>query len=340
MITAQNDADGKKRPGRPPLSIVDKQRRLVSRLSAACTELEQRLTEQAQLFDLIRINFDRLSALLETLHERLNLARRIAQAEFTKNASEAKKYHSKLNSSRPLGITRSEWDFLVHEQFIAPGKPSLALELEYARLEVKRIHEERKLLDLEASDGSDVRAKGPQDSVPLPKNVGRPSSGHLGKLDRQLHTSLYQKRNLLRIERSKTQPSPPSSRGRPPLQLEKRIARLDDVIETCRALIADAESSLSTDELQRRLLKRLRDAASRVRLSTRQLTGSALVLQQTLLQRLEDNITIEASVLKQISAGELGMNIPQRELRATILEKNAAFDNDLCAKTVVEHYKA
>ena len=330
--TMSTPPERKKRPGRPPLPEIDKQRNLVRRLGAASSEIETKLIEHSRLDDLIRVDLHTATERLETLHARLHLARHVAHAELSGDEEQARQSRSELNAFRPLGVTLSGRDLIHEDNRHAPGKPRLALELEYARLEIQRISAERTLQALEANDDSN-NDEALQESEPsVKKNVGRPSTGNLGKLDRQLHIALYQKRDLKWNHRSVAPKK--GSRGRPQLPLETRIERLDEVIDTCRKLIAEGEQELIAEDLQRRLLKRLRDAAARVRASMRSGSGAALIHKKALLERLEEDIEIEADFLRKISSGDENTEKSLTDIRALVQIKTATFDDELYLKTV------
>lgn len=310
----------KKSQGRPALSPLEKQRRLVARLHENTIELEQEIeglsgcsTEDDEL---------QRHLLLSTFMQRMSFAREAAKFEHQGLSDEAKSLRQKLNLFRPLGMTEEAWNAIPDtEKKLAPGKPKMPKELELARIEIERDEELKKLREMEAEAGEEqthietLRARFGKTAV------GRPGKDMLGTLDKQLHIAFY-KRSALHPEREQKE------MGRPQKTYEERYAYFTSIIDHCRTEIANGESSLDLIQLQTRYLKRLRDKATRLRLRINKANGPQLVTLKIDLAVVEDKISLEIDLLNEYKANFGDYSISQLESRRNaVAKKIKAYDS-------------
>lgn len=311
----------KRSPGRPALTPLDKQRRLVARLHENADELLQALEDESGHFEFAEDD-PQHHLLLSTLHQRLSFAREVASHEHAGEKNAAKAIRQKLNLFRPLGLTEEEWNALPDSQRqLAPGKPKMPKELELARIEIERDEELEKLRELEAEYGDDESDIETLRAAHGKTQAGRPGKDILGALDRQMHTAFYKRRDL--------DPAPaPKSFGRPQKTYEERYAYFTSIIDHCRSEIEKAESKLNLIGLQLRYLKRLRDKATRTRLRINRASGPALVTLKLDLAVVEEQIQVEAGLLNEFQDNYITMSDSQIETRRnSVSKKIKAFDS-------------
>lgn len=311
----------KKSQGRPALSPLEKQRRLVARLHENADELLQELKDDAGHFEWAHDDPEH-HLLLSTLQQRLNFAREVAKHEHAGEKSAAKAIRQKLNLFRPLGFTEETWGALPDsEKRLAPGKPKMPKELELARIEIERDEELEKLRAMEEEEGeepSDIETLRARHGT---TQAGRPGKDILGMLDKQLRTAIYKRRDL-DPEREKKES------GRPQKSYKERYAYFTSIVDHCRNEIADAESKLNLVHLQLRLLKRLRYKANRIRLQIKTALGPTLITLKKELSVIEDQIQLEAGLLSDYQDNFLTMTDSQLQSRRTAVEKKIqAFDS-------------
>jgi len=303
----------KKSQGRPALSPLEKQRRLVARLFENCVDLELLLSEESG-----HENADEAEAilLLSTFNQRMSFAREVAQLERDDHPAEAKAVRQKLNLFRPQGFTEEVWNSLPDsEKRLAPGKPKMPKELELARLEIERDEELERLRGMESEFGeepSDVEALRAMHGK---TQIGRPGKDILGTLDKQLHTAFYKRRDLPRRAPEEV------VMGRPRKSYEERYDYFTSIIDNCRQQIAEAEDKLNLVDLQLRLLKRLRDRANRIRLQIKTSLGPALVVLKKDLAVVEDQIKVEVDILNDIQDNYITMSDGQIATRRNAVAK-------------------
>lgn len=310
----------KKSQGRPALSPLEKQRRFVARLHENLGELEREIEDESgHLFaedDLHR------HLLLSTFLQRLNFAREAAKFEHLGLKDESKAVRQKLNLFRPQGLTEEAWNALPDsEKRLAPGKPKMPKELEFARIEIERDEELEKLREMEAEFGeepSDIETLRAQHGK---TQIGRPGKDILGMLDKQLHVAFYKRRDLNPDREQNTS-------GRPQKSYEERYAYFTSIIDHCRAEIAAGESKLNLVDLQLRFLKRLRDRATRLRLQTKTALGPTLITLKKDLTIVEDQLQIEASLFNDYQDNYITMSDTQLESRRNaVAKKIKAYDS-------------
>jgi len=310
----------KKSQGRPALSPLEKQRRLVARLHENTMELEQEIeglsgysTEEDEL---------QRHLLLSTFMQRMSFAREAAKFEHQGKNDEAKAMRQKLNLFRPLGMTEEVWNALPDsEKRLAPGKPKMPKELELARIEIKRGDELEKLRAMEKEEGeeqSDIESLRTKHGK---TQVGRPGKDILGMLDKQLHTAIYKRRDLDPDREQKES-------GRPQKSYEERYGYFTSIIDHCRSEISKGESKLNLIHLQLRYLKRLRDKAARIRLRINRINGPEKVTLKLDLSVIEDQIQLEAGLLSDYQDNYITMTDSQLQSRRNAVEKKIkAFDS-------------
>lgn len=309
----------KKNQGRPSLSPIEKQRRLVARLFEHSSELELQLAEESghEIADKIE-----QTLLLSTYKQRLAFAREAAQHEHAGRTAEAKLVRQKLNLFRPLGLTEEAWNALPESyRRLAPGKPKMPKELELARVEIERNDELGKLHTLESEFGgeqSDIEALRAMHGN---TQVGRPAKDLLGTLDRQLHTAFYKRRDLLHRDEETRTPA----MGRPRKSYEERYAYFTSIVEHCRSQIEQEEGKLPLVPLQLRYIKRLRDRATRLRLEIKKIKPPLGQNFEALKQNLfvvEDQLKAEAHLLSEFQDNYITMSSRQIEsLRNSVSQK-------------------
>ncbi|HHM5016587.1 TPA: hypothetical protein ACRMAA_001999 [Pseudomonas aeruginosa] len=309
----------KKSQGRPALSSIEKQRRLVARLFENCADLELQLSEDSGHETAVDAE---ATLLLSTFNQRIAFAREVAQLERDDHPADAKAVRQKLNLFRPQGFTEEVWNSLPDsERRLAPGKPKMPKELEFARLEIERDEELHKLREMEAEFGeepSDIEALR---AIHGNTQVGRPSKDILGALDRQLHTAFYKRRDLSPVREQKVM-------GRRQKTYDERYAYFTSIIDHCRGEIHEAESKLDLVHLQLRLLKRLRDRANRIRLQIKTSLGPALIVLKKDLVIVEDQIRLEADILNDIQDNYITMSDSQITTRRNaVVKKINAIDS-------------
>ncbi|NMY14277.1 hypothetical protein HBN74_01720 [Pseudomonas sp. WS 5019] len=310
----------KKSQGRPALSPLEKQRRLVARLHENLAELEREIEEESGHL-LVDDDVQR-HLLLSTFLQRLNFAREAAKFEHEGLKDEAKSVRHKLNLFRPQGFTEEAWNALPDsEKRLAPGKPKMPKELELARIEIERDEELEKLRAMEEEEGEEQSDIETLRSRHGKTQVGRPGKDILGLLDKQMYTAYYKRRDL--------DPSPaPKAMGRPQKSYEERYAYFTSIIDHCRQEIAAGESKLNLVHLQLRYLKRLRDKATRIRLQIKTALGPTLITLKKDLSVIEDQIQLEASLLCDYQDNYITMTDSQLQSRRTAVEKKIqAFDS-------------
>ncbi len=310
----------KKSQGRPALSPLEKQRRLVARLHENTMELEQEIeglsgysTEEDEL---------QRHLLLSTFMQRMSFAREAAKFEHQGKSDEAKAVRQKLNLFRPLGMTEEVWNALPDsEKKLAPGKPKMPKELELARIEIERDDELQKLREMEAEAGEEqthietLRARFGKTAV------GRPGKDMLGTLDKQMHIAIYKRRDLDPEREQKES-------GRPQKSYEERYAYFTSIIDHCRSEIAKGESDLDLLQLQQRYVKRLRDKATRLRIQINNKNSPQLVTLKLDLAVIEEQIKVETGLLSDFKATQADLSDSQLQSRRTAVEKKIkAFDS-------------
>lgn len=310
----------KKSQGRPALSPLEKQRRLVARLHENLGELEREIEDESgHLFaedDLHR------HLLLSTFLQRLNFAHEAAKFEHLGLKDEAKAVRQKLNLFRPQGLTEEAWNALPDaEKRLAPGKPKMPKELELARIAIERDEELEKLRSMETEAGeepSDIETLRAQHGK---TQIGRPGKDILGMLDKQLHVAFYKRRDL--------DPNPVAkASGRPLKSYEERYAYFTSIIDHCREEIAAGESKLNLVELQLRYLKRLRDRATRLRLQIKTALGPTLIRLKKDLAVVENQLHVEAGLLNDYQDNFITMSNSQLESRRNaVAKKIKAYDS-------------
>ncbi|HCL3146630.1 hypothetical protein N5C93_30570 [Pseudomonas nitroreducens] len=322
-----SDTSRKKSQGRPPLSPLEKQRRLVARLHENLGELEREIEEESgHLFvddDLQR------HLLLSTFLQRLSFATEAAKLEHEGLKEQAKAVRQKLNLFRPQGLTEEAWNALPDaEKRLAPGKPKMPKELELARIAIERDEELEKLRSMETEAGEEQSDIDTLRERHGKNQIGRPGNDTLGMLDRQLSTAVYKRRDLVRQADKGQGQGQKSGMGRPRKSHEERYAYFTSIIDHCRAEIAEGESKLNLVHLQLRYLKRLRDRATRIRLQVRNALGPALVILKKDLVVVEDQIKVEADLLNDYQDNYILMSDSQLESRRNAVEKKIqAFDS-------------
>ncbi|MCT5031097.1 hypothetical protein LZL36_11085 [Pseudomonas aeruginosa] len=311
----------KKSQGRPALSPLEKQRRLVARLHESADELLQEIEEDSCQFHYAEDD-PQHHLLASTFHQRLNFAREVARYEQAGEKDVAKSIRQKLNLFRPQGLTEEAWNALPDsEKRLAPGKPKMPKELELARLEIERDEELEKLRLMEAEYGEEPTDIEALRAMHGNTQVGRPGKDILGTLDRQLHTAFYKRRDLDSDREQKAM-------GRPQKSYEERFAYFTSIIDHCRAEIEKGESKLNLIQLQLRYLKRLRDRATRLRLKINNASGPALVTFKMDLTVAEDQIQVEAGLLNYYQDNYITMSESQLESRRnSVAKKIKAFDS-------------
>ena len=323
----ESNASRKKSPGRPSLSPLDKQRRLVARLHENAGELERQLEEESS--HLAAIDDVEKHLLLSTFLQRLTYAREAALLERDGLTEHAKVVRQKLNLFRPQGLTEEAWNALPDDaKRLAPGKPKMPKELELARIEIERDAELQKLREMEIEANEE-----PSDLSKLQEQhgqtaAGRPGKDILGSLDRQMHIAIYKRRDLAtRQSREPHDDDQEPSLGRPKKAFLDRYNYFTSIIDHCHAQIIAGEKKLPLLDLQRRLLKRLRDKATRTRLQIKTSTGTDLVRLKLDLSVTEDQISLEADRLKTFEANYENMADMQREAkRESVLKKILELD--------------
>ncbi|MGG2396337.1 hypothetical protein ACJRW5_05210 [Pseudomonas sp. SH1-B] len=310
----------KKSQGRPALSTLEKQRRLVARLHESLAEMEREIEEESG--HLLEEDDVQRHLLLSTFLQRLNFAREAAKFEHEGLKDEAKAVRSKLNLFRPQGFTEEAWSALPDsEKRLAPGKPKMPRELELARIEIERDDELVKLREMETEAGEEQSDIETLRSRHGKTQVGRPGKDILGMLDKQMYTAFYKRRDL--------DPNPASkAMGRPQKSYEERYAYFTSIIDHCRQEIAEGESKLNLVHLQLRYLKRLRDKATRLRLQIKTALGPTLITLKKDLSVIEDQIQLEAGLLSNYQDNYITMTDSQLQSRRTAVEKKIkAFDS-------------
>ncbi|MDM8347673.1 hypothetical protein P8H27_02005 [Pseudomonas sp. sp1636] len=313
-----------KSQGRPSLSPVEKQRRLVARLFESCADLELRITEESGHDAATETE---APLLLSTFNQRLSFARDVAIHEHAGRSAEAKSIRQKLNLFRPQGFTEEAWNTLPDaEKRMAPGKPKMPKELELARIEIKREDELEKLKAMEAEFGDKSSDIDSLRALHGKNQIGRPGKDILGTLDRQMHTAFYKRRDLARY--TDQDEDQDQSMGRPKKSYEERYAYFTSIIDHCRDQIHQGESKLDLIHLQLRYLKRLRDRATRLRLQVKTALGPALVSLKKDLAVVEAQIEVEASQLSDFQNIYITMSNSQIETRRnSVVKKIKSFDS-------------
>lgn len=310
----------KKSQGRPALSTLEKQRRLVARLHENSFELEREIEEQSGY----TTEIDELQRhlLLSTFMQRMSFAREAAKLEHQGLNDEAKAVRQKLNLFRPQGLTEEAWNALPDtEKRLAPGKPKMPKELELARIEIERDDELKKLREMEAEAGEEQTHIDELRQRFGKTAVGRPGKDMLGTLDKQLHIAFY-KRAALNPEREQ------NTTGRPQKPYEERFAYFTSIIEHCRSEIEKGESKLNLVDLQLRYIKRLRDKATRLRLKINGAAGPSLVTLKLDLVTVEDQLQVEASLFNDYQDNYITMSDTQLESRRNaVAKKIKAYDS-------------
>ncbi|MFY1022097.1 hypothetical protein [Ectopseudomonas khazarica] len=316
-----DESKSRKKPqGRPALSPLEKQRRLVARLHENTMELEHKIeglsgysTEEDEL---------QRHLLLSTFMQRMSFARQAAKFEHDGKNDEAKAVRQKLNLFRPLGMTEEVWNALPDsERKLAPGKPKMPKELELARIEIERDDELQKLRQMEAEAGEEqthietLRARFGKTAV------GRPGKDMFGTLDKQMHIAIYKRRDLDPDREQKES-------GRPQKSYEERYAYFTSIIDHCRTEIEKGESTLDLVQLQQRYVKRLRDKATRLRIQINNKNSPQLVTLKLDLAVIEDQIKLETGLLSDFKATQADLSDSQLQSRRTaVAKKIQAFDS-------------
>lgn len=310
----------KKSQGRPALSPLEKQRRLVARLHENLGELEREIEEESG--HLLADDDVQRHLLLSTFLQRLMFAREAAKFEHQGLKEEAKAVRHKLNLFRPQGFTEEAWNAMPDaDKKLAPGKPKMPKELELARIEIERDEELEKLRAMEEEEGEEQSDIETLRSRHGKTQVGRPEKDTLGMLDKQMYTAFYKRRDL---DHSPT----PKAMGRPQKSYEERYAYFTSIIDHCRNEIAEGESKLNLVHLQLRYLKRLRDNANRIRLQIKTALGPTLITLKKDLSVIEDQIQLEAGLLSDYQDNYITMTDSQLQSRRNAVEKKIkAFDS-------------
>ena len=311
----------KKSQGRPALSPLEKQRRLVARLHENADELLQELEVNAGHLDCPDDDPEH-HLLLSTLQQRLNFAREVARYEQAGEKNAAKAARQRLNLFRPIGFTEEAWNALPDsERRLAPGKPKMPKELVLARIEIECAHELEKLRELEAEYGDEESDIETLRAAHGKTQAGRPGKDILGMLDKQLYTAIYKRRDL-DPDREKKES------GRPQKSYEERYAYFTSIIDHCRSEISKGESKLNLIHLQLRYLKRLRDKATRIRLRINRINGPEQVTLKLDLAVIEDQIQLEAGLLSDYQDNFITMSDSQLQSRRNVVAKKIqAFDS-------------
>lgn len=324
----EGDSSRKKSQGRPALSPIEKQRRLVARLHQSADVLLEEIEEDSCQFHYA--DYDPQHHLLaSTFQQRLAFAREVARLEQAGDKDAAKAIRQKLNLFRPQGFTEEDWNALPEsDKRLAPGKPKMPKELELARLEIERDEELKKLRDMESefdAEPSDIEAIRAMHGN---NNAGRPSKDILGMLDKQLHTALYKRRDL-------NPNRVPKASGRPLKSHDERYAYFTSIIDHCRSQISEGESKLDLVHLQLRYLKRLRDRATRLRLRISRVNGPELVGLKQDLMVVEEQLKVEADLFNDYQGNYITMSPEQIETRRkSVAKKIKTFDsNEFSADT-------
>ncbi|MGL4318225.1 MAG: hypothetical protein ACRCTL_16615 [Pseudomonas sp.] len=317
----EGSSSRKKSQGRPALSPLEKQRRLVARLHENADELLQALENDAGHFECAEYD-PQHHLLLSTLQQRLNFARKAAHHEQADEKSAAKIVRQKLNLFRPLGFTEEDWNALPESQKrLAPGKPKMPKELELARIEIECAGELEKLRELEAEYGDDESDIETLKASHGKTHAGRPGKDTLGMLDKQLHIALYKRRDL---DPDRAQ----NDLGRPQKSYEDRYRYFTSIIDHCRTEIENGENKLNLIGLQLRYLKRLRDRATRIRLRISRINGPELVTLKLDLATVVDQLQIEAGLLNDFQDNFITMSDSQIETRRnSVAKKIKALDS-------------
>ncbi|HBO3960378.1 TPA: hypothetical protein P8N89_005830 [Pseudomonas aeruginosa] len=316
----------KKSQGRPALSPIEKQRRLVARLFENCVDLDRRLNEDSGHET---AGEDDSVLLMSTFNQRLAFAREVAQLENEDRPDEAKAVRQKLNLFRPLGFTEELWNSMPDsEKRLPPGKPKMPKELELARLEIERDEELEKLRGMEAEYGEEPADIEALRAMHGNTQIGRPGKDILGALDRQLHTAFYKRRDLAHCDVQQQT----TGMGRPRKSYKERYDYFTSTINHCRRQIADGESQLNLIDLQLRLLKRLRDRANRTRLRINAAKGPDLVPTLVTLNKdlivVEDQIKTETDIFNDFQDNYITMSDSQIESRRnSVVKKIKAIDS-------------
>lgn len=321
VIHMDEASSRKKSQGRPALSPLEKQRRLVARLHENADELLQELESVAGHLD-CSDDDPEYHLLLSTLQQRLYFAREVARFEQTGEKNAAKAARQKLNLFRPLGFTEESWNALPDsERRLAPGKPKMPKELVLARIEIECAHELEKLRELEAEYGDDESDIETLRAAHGKTQAGRPGKDTLGMLDKQLHTAIYKRRDLDPNREQKES-------GRPQKSYEERYAYFTSIIDHCRQEISEGESKLNLVHLQLRYLKRLRDKATRLRLQIKTALGPTLITLKKDLSVIEDQIQLETGLLSDYQDNFITMSDSQLQSRRNVVAKKIqAFDS-------------
>lgn len=316
-----SNASRKKTPGRPALTTLERQRRLVARLHENCAQLERLIVEEAGYET---TDASQHAMLLSTYFQRMNFAREAAMLEHQGQKEEAKAVRQKLNLFRPLGLTEETWNSLPETaKRLAPGKPKMPKELELARLELERDAEIIKLRELETESGEAPADLGSLQERHGQTATGRPGRDILGVLDRQMHIAIYKRRDLLTREESEPKPN-----GRPRKPLADRYNYFTTIIEHCHNQILDLEAKLPLLDLQKRLVKLLRDKATRLRIDIGGQDGPELVTLKLDLLVVEEQIADEAERLKDLESRIENMADTQLEsLRKSVALKISNIDS-------------
>ena len=316
----------KKSHGRPALSPLEKQRRLVARLHENADALLMTLEDDAGHFE-CPPDEPEYHLLLSTLQQRINFAREVAKHEQAGEKNEAKAIRQKLNLFRPLGLTEETWNALPDNQKrLAPGKPKMPKELELARIEIACILELGKLREMEAEFGEAPADIGSLRAQHGNTQIGRPGKDILGALDKEMYTAFYKRRDLLLTANQKSVSE--SGMGRPKKSYKERYAYFTSIIDHCREEIAAGESKLNLVELQLRYLKRLRDRATRLRLQIKTALGPTLIKLKKDLTVVEDQLQVEVGLLNDYQDNFITMSNSQLESRRnSVTKKIKAFDS-------------
>lgn len=317
----EGDSSRKKSQGRPALSPIEKQRRLVARLHQSADVLLEEIEEDSCQFHYA--DYDPQHHLLaSTFQQRLAFAREVARLEQAGDKDAAKAIRQKLNLFRPQGFTEEDWNALPEsDKRLAPGKPKMPKELELARLEIERDEELKKLRETEAEFDAEPADIESLRAMHGNNNVGRPGKDILGMLDKQLSIAFYKRRDLdpARI---------PKASGRPLKSYEERYAYFTSIIDHCRSQISEGESKLDLIHLQQRYLKRLRDRATRLRLRICGIKGVELVSLKQDLMIVEEQLKVESDLFKDYQHNYITMSPDQTEVRRkSVAKKIKAFDS-------------
>ncbi len=328
----EGSASRKKSQGRPALSPLEKQRRLVARLHENLGELEREIEEESG--HLLADDDLQRHLLLSTFLQRLTFAREAAKFEHEGLKDEAKAVRQKLNLFRPQGFTEEVWNALPDaDKKLAPGKPKMPKELELARIEIERDEELEKLRAMEFEEGEEQSDIETLRASHGKTQAGRPNKDILGALDRQMHTAFYKRRDLVRNTSGNEDQG--QAMGRPKKSYEERYRYFTSIIDHCRAQISDGESKLDLIHLQLRYLKRLRDRATRIRLQIKAALGPMLVTLKKDLAVVEDQLSVESDLFNEYQDNYITMSSDQIEARRnSVVKKIKAFDsNEFSADT-------